>query len=195
MNTEKHISNNTFLEVRKELKNYQKKICDSKNVSEKLMYEIELKHLEELYEIKKKHIKEIETFIRDYEINYFVMDNCDRITRTIINGMENNKSQIIAKVKFAIPKLLNFYIDINYEDVIQKILDSNPFFTNVRFKILKIMPFDRLIANTRDNYYMYGVSYHSLYYRHRKCEIPVIDSIYTPKIDFCNCMVKVLFEW
>jgi DNA-binding XRE family transcriptional regulator len=108
MSYTENTTNRTFLEVRKELKNYKTKLCDSTNVSKKLMCDIELKHFKELIEIKKKHIREMEIFIRDYKINSFVMNNCDRITRTIINGMENNKNEIIAKVKFVIPQLLNF---------------------------------------------------------------------------------------
>jgi hypothetical protein len=37
-----------------------------------------------------------------------------------------------------------------------------------------------------DNNYMDGLKY---------CKQKDIGSIYTPKKDFCNCMVKVLFEW
>jgi hypothetical protein len=185
MSYKEDILNSTFLEVRKELKNYKTKIRDSTNVSKKLMCDMELKHLKELFEIKKKHIKEMEIFIRDYEINSFVMNNCDRITRTIINGMENNKNEIIAKVKFVIPQLLNFYIDINYEDVIQKILNVNPFFTNVRFKILKIIHIDRHKVKHWSNY-MVGLEY----YKQKD-----IGSIYMPKMYFCDCVVKVLFEW
>jgi hypothetical protein len=186
MSYKEDILNSTFLEVRKELKNYKTKICDSTNVSKKLMRDMELKHLNELIEIKKKHIKEIEIFVRDYEINSFIMNNYDSITRTIIYGMENNKNQIVAKVKFVIPELLNFYIDIKCEDVIHKILDINPLFTNVQFKILKIVPFDRRKLRYWNNHYMDGLFHHIQ---------KDLGSIYTPKIDFCNCMVKVLFEW
>jgi hypothetical protein len=107
--------------------------------------------------------------------------------------MENNKNQIVAKVKFVIPELLNFYIDIKCEDVIHKILDVNPFFTNVRFKILKIMPFDRRKLRYWNNHYMDWDNHYmdGLFHYIQKD----LGSIYTPKNYFCECMVKVLFEW